>query len=63
MQNIGGKNYAFDKNGVLITGNGTQVVNGKKYWINADGSVETGWKTLGGWTFYFHPKLEKQQQE
>ena len=56
VQNIGGKNYAFDKNGVLITGNGTQVVNGKKYWINADGSVETGWKTLGGWTFYFHPE-------
>lgn len=52
---IDGKLYAFDANGIWISGTGTQVINGKKYYFNRDGSIEVGWIKLGDWTMYFDP--------
>ncbi|WP_230397868.1 L,D-transpeptidase family protein [Novisyntrophococcus fermenticellae] len=53
LANIEEKKYVFDQNGIQLTGIGTQVVNGKKYCFNPDGSVETGWVKISAWTFYF----------
>lgn len=40
-------------NGVAQTG--TFVVNGKKYWLDSDGVLTTGWLDLGGMKLYFDP--------
>lgn len=50
---IGNSLYLFDHNGILRKGPGTPVIDGKKYWMNADGSLGAGWKKLGSWTMYF----------
>lgn len=55
VSSIEGKYYVFDGNGILLTGNGTQVINGKKYYFNPDGSIQIGWVTLGNWKMYFEP--------
>ncbi len=49
---IDGSNYLFDNNGILKT-SGTPVVNGKKYYIGADNTIQTGWLYLGNWKMYF----------
>lgn len=53
LSEIGGKLYLFSSSGILHEEGGTPVINGKKYWINADGSLGVGWKKLGSWTMYF----------
>ena len=40
-------------NGVAQTG--TFVVNGKKYWLDSDGVLTTGWLDLAGMKLYFDP--------
>ena len=52
---IDGKSYAFDNNGIMLSGSGLAVVNGKKYYFNGDGSINTGWVTIGNWRMYFDP--------
>lgn len=51
---IGEKKYIFDDNGVLTVKAGTPIINGKKYWFKADGSLGTGWLNLGDWKMYFN---------
>lgn len=51
-----GEMYLFDGNGILRTGAGTPVIEGKKYWMNADGSLNSGWLQLGKWRLYFDPE-------
>ena len=46
----------FNNDGVMQTFAGTTIVNGKKYWFTEDGSLGTGWMTLGNWTLYFDPE-------
>ena len=53
---IDGKNYIFDKNGVNITGSGTFLAGGNKYYIDSDGNAVTGWATIGDWKLYFDPE-------
>lgn len=53
LSEIGGKLYLFSSSGILHEEGGTPVINGKKYWMNADGSLGVGWKKLGSWTMYF----------
>ncbi len=53
---IDGKAYLFDANGVEILKSRTEVINGKKYWFQPDGSLMSGWCTLGDWTMYFDPE-------
>lgn len=53
---IDGKNYIFDKNGVNITGSGTFLAGGNKYYIDSEGNAVTGWVTLGDWKLYFDPE-------
>lgn len=55
LTKIEDKNYLFDANGVLFKNVGTSTYNGRKYWVNNDYSLSTGWQQLGGWTFYFLP--------
>ncbi|MDD3279634.1 MAG: L,D-transpeptidase family protein [Lachnospiraceae bacterium] len=55
VSKIDNKLYVFDDNGILLTGSGTAIVNGKKYYFNADGSIQVGWVTLGNWKMYFNP--------
>ncbi len=50
---IDGINYLFDGNGVKITKKGLIVSNGKKYYIDSNGSTVTGWATIGNWRMYF----------
>ena len=45
--------YIFNNDGLLCNGGGTPLVNGKKYWTNEDGSVNSGWLNLGNWKMYF----------
>lgn len=45
--------YLFNEDGLLCTGGGTPEVRGEKYWTNVDGSVNSGWLTLGVWKLYF----------
>lgn len=56
LNQIGGKRYMFNNDGVMQTFAGTTIVNGKKYWFTEDGSLGTGWMTLGNWTLYFDPE-------
>ena len=48
-----GRMYLFDANGILHTGAGTPVIDGEKYWMNQDGSLNSGWLNLGKWRLYF----------
>ncbi|MEI3176047.1 MAG: hypothetical protein V8S96_05960 [Lachnospiraceae bacterium] len=34
----------------------TEVINGKIYWFQPDGSLMSGWCRLGNWTMYFDPE-------
>lgn len=52
---IDGKPYYFDPNGIVMDSTGTPVVNSKKYWIQSDGSLGTGWLYLGKFKLYFDP--------
>ena len=52
---IDGINYLFDNNGVKITKKGLTVINGKKYYIDYNENVLTGWVTVGSWRMYFEP--------
>ena len=52
---INGKAYLFDENGVEVLRSRTEVVNGKKYWFQPDGSLMSGWCQLGDWTMYYDP--------
>ena len=56
VQIIDGKAYLFDENGILYTGSGTPVIDGSKYWANADGSLNSGWLNMGSWRMYFDPE-------
>ena len=47
--------YLFDQNGLWINKSGTPVINGNKYWVNAEGKLETGWLYLTTWKMYFDP--------
>ena len=53
---IDGKAYLFDENGVEILRSRTEVINGKKYWFQPDGSLMSGWCQLGEWTMYYDPQ-------
>ena len=53
---INGKTYLFDENGVEILKSRTEVINGKKYWFQPDGSLLSGWCRLGDWQMYFDPE-------
>ena len=53
---IDGKAYLFDENGVEILRSRTEVINGKKYWFQPDGSLMSGWCKLGQWTMYYDPE-------
>lgn len=53
LTEIEGELYLFSASGILHEEGGTPVIDGKKYWINADGSLGVGWKRLGSWTMYF----------
>ena len=52
---IEGKAYLFDENGVEILRSRTEVIGGKKYWFQPDGSLMSGWCRLGDWTMYYDP--------
>ena len=56
ITHIDGKAYLFDKNGVEILKSRTEVVDGKKYWFQPDGSLMSGWAKLGDWQMYFDPE-------
>ncbi len=56
---IDGKAYMFDENGVEILQSRTEVINGSKYWFQPDGSLMSGWVTLGVWRMYFDPETYK----
>ena len=53
---VDGKAYLFDDNGVEILKSRTEVINGKKYWFQPDGSLMSGWCRLGNWVMYFDPE-------
>lgn len=57
IKNIDNKLYSFNENGVLITDQGLHTNNEKftenKYYINEEGCLDTGWKTIGSTTYYF----------
>ena len=55
ITHIDGKAYLFDENGVEILKSRTEVINGKKYWFQPDGSLMSGWCVLGDWRMYFDP--------
>lgn len=55
---IDGKEYVFNKDGIVIEEYGTPIIDGKKYWIVGDGSLRTGWMTLGNMKLYFDPVLK-----
>ncbi len=47
--------YHFNLDGILTCG-GTPVIDGKKYIIDSNGKIATGWKRLtSSWTFYCNP--------
>ena len=48
--------YVFDSNGIVRNTSGTPEIDGKKYWIKADGTLGSGWLYLGNWKMYFDPK-------
>lgn len=52
---IDGKTYLFDSNGVWQSKAGTPIVNGKKYWVQTDGTLGSGWMYLTKWKMYFDP--------
>ncbi len=54
VQLIGGKPYVFDNSGALYQ-NGWAKVNGNWYFAASNGELVQGWKTIGGWTYYFDP--------
>ena len=56
LSKIDGKAYLFDENGVEILKSRTEVINGKKYWFQPDGSLMSGWCDLGVWRMYFDPE-------
>ena len=56
ITHIDGKAYLFDENGVEILKSRTEVINGKKYWFQPDGSLMSGWCDLGSWKMYFDPE-------
>ena len=55
ITSIDGKTYLFDANGAEVLESRTEVVNGKKYWFQPDGTLLSGWCKLGDWTMYFDP--------
>ncbi len=59
ITSIDGKAYMFDENGVEILNSRTEVINGSKYWFQPDGSLMSGWVTLGVWRMYFDPHTYK----
>ncbi len=56
ITHVDGKAYLFDENGVEILRSRTEVINGKKYWFQPDGSLMSGWCKLGDWTMYYDPE-------
>ena len=53
---LDGKAYLFDKNGVEILRSRTEVIDGKKYWLQPDGSLMSGWCRIGDWEMYYSPE-------
>lgn len=53
INEIDGRKYLFDSNGILQT-TGTPTVAGKKYFIGADNTLQFGWIKLGKWKMYFN---------
>ena len=57
---IDGKQYLFNKDGVMQNFAGTTEINGDKYWFSTDdASLKTGWLTLGDWNLYFNQETYK----
>ena len=50
------KHICLDENGVEVLKSRTEVINGKIYWFQPDGSLMSGWCQLGDWTMYFDPE-------
>lgn len=50
MQEIGGKTYIFDANGIMRTG--WLEMDGESYYLGEDGAMVTGWQEIGGRLFY-----------
>ncbi len=48
--------YIFDSNGAVRKTSGTPLIDGKKYWIESDGTAASGWLYLGKWKMYFDTK-------
>ena len=55
ITHVDGKAYLFDENGVEILMSRTEVINGKKYWFQPDGTLMSGWCDLGDWNMYSDP--------
>ena len=56
ITHVDGKAYLFDENGVEILKSRTEVINGKKYWFQPDGTLMSGWCMLGEWIMYYDPE-------
>ena len=58
-QRIGGANYYFNSASQMHTGLLTWRADGLKSYYGSDGKQLTGWRTVGGKTYYFSPSTGK----
>lgn len=50
-----GSYYLFNGSGILQEGSGIPVIDGNKYWMNSDSSLNSGWLDMGVIKMYFDP--------
>lgn len=50
-----GSYYLFSGSGILQEGSGIPVIDGNKYWMNSDSSLNSGWLDMGAIKMYFDP--------
>lgn len=50
-----GSYYLFNGSGILQEGSGIPVIDGNKYWMNSDSSLNSGWLDMGAIKMYFDP--------
>lgn len=50
-----GSYYLFNGSGILQEGSGIPVIDGSKYWMNSDSSLNSGWLDMGSIKMYFDP--------
>lgn len=50
-----GSYYLFNGSGILQEGSGIPVIDGSKYWMNSDSSLNSGWLDMGAIKMYFDP--------